>query len=368
MCMKDSDCPGGLCGQFAGDAYCAPDCSQGQACASDAVCTAVNSTEDVKGMLCIPRTNACPGETLDGGQGGSGGQGGGDAGPGGQGGTPDLGVTGGKLDVLNFAIAGDTRPPTEDDTSAYPTAVITKIWQDIQAANPRPAFAIATGDYQFANPNGSQSAPQLALYMGARKAYEGSLFAAMGNHECTGGTSSQCGTGNPDGVTTNYANFLSKFLEPINVTTPYYVVNIGSTTAGAWTAKFVFIAANAWTTAQGTWLTQTLAVPTTYTFVIRHESAETSDVNGVTASTPIIADAPYTLLIVGHTHTYEYRPSSKEVIIGNGGAPLSGTLNYGYVIARQRASDGAMVFTEYDYMTNAANQSFAVLANGTSTN
>src|ERR1700722_19736926 len=89
-------------------------------------------------------------------------------------------ITGGTLDLLSFAIVGDTRPPNADDTAGYPTAVITKIWQDVEAFSPRPAFAITTGDYMFANTYGVQQMPQVALYMGARAAFTNVVFAAMG--------------------------------------------------------------------------------------------------------------------------------------------------------------------------------------------
>jgi hypothetical protein len=278
------------------------------------------------------------------------------------------GTTGGMLDTLSFAIVGDTRPPNEDDTAGYPTAIITKIWQDVEAASPRPAFAVTTGDYMFANTTGNQQDPQLKLYLGARAAFSGVTFPAMGNHECTGATASNCGTGNTNGLTTNYTVFLSEMLKPLGLTLPYYTVNVSSTTPGAWTAKIVYIAANAWDATQSSWLDGELAKPTTYTFVVRHESSETSGVTGVTDSDPIIAKYPYTLKIVGHSHTYQYRQSSREVIVGNGGAPLTGGVNYGYVIAQQRASDGAIVFQSYDYMSNAVVQTFAVKADGTATN
>ena len=95
----------------------------------------------------------------------------------------------------------------------------------------------------------------------------------MGNHECTGYTDSNCGSGNSDGVTNNYTAFLSQMLGPIGQTSPYYAINVNATD-GSWTAKFVFIAANAWDSTQSSWLTTTMAKTTTYTFVIRHEAAE----------------------------------------------------------------------------------------------
>jgi len=146
------------------------------------------------------------------------------------------------------------------------------------------------------------------------------------------------------------------------LTTPYYTVSVKSTT-GAWTAKFVFVAANAWTSAQSSWFTSAMSQSTTYTFVVRHEGTTATTAPGVTPSAAIMSQHPYTILIAGHTHTYAHFPSDKEIIVGNGGAPLSGGVNYGYVIARQKP-DGSIGFTAYDYSTNAVIESFAVKADG----
>ena len=97
--------------------------------------------------------------------------------------------------------------------------------------------------------------------------FTNAVYAALGNHECTGATDSNCGTGNADGITKNYTAFMTKFLEPQGYTKPYYVVNL-TAQDGTWTAKLVFIAANAWDSTQSAWLTTTLAQPTTYTFVV----------------------------------------------------------------------------------------------------
>src|SRR5262249_35199477 len=91
-------------------------------------------------------------------------------------------------DTLDFAIGGDTRPANIDDTAGYPTAIITKIFKDLQAETPRPGFAVATGDYEFSNTNGVQSALQLDLYIQARSNFSNPEFPTMGNHECTGAT------------------------------------------------------------------------------------------------------------------------------------------------------------------------------------
>ncbi len=208
-------------------------------------------------------------------------------------------VDGGPASGFRFAIVGDTRPPVIDDTSGYPTAIITKIWSDVEALSPRPDFAVSTGDYMFASTSGSQAAPQLDKYLGARMHFTGTVYAA----------------------------------------------------------------GNAWTSTQATWLAQALSEPTTYTFVIRHESNTATTAPGVSPSKAIIDAHPLTLLIVGHAHTYQHLPSDHEVISGNGGAPLTTGSNYGYATVERRA-DGVIEFKEYDYQTNAVVDSWAVHADG----
>ena len=56
------------------------------------------------------------------------------------------------------------------------------------------------------------------------------------------------------------------------------------------------------------------SVGDTYTFVIRHEPTRR---RGVQPSNPSIAQHPYTLLIVGHTHNYA-RLGQREAMFGNG--------------------------------------------------
>jgi hypothetical protein len=193
--------------------------------------------------------------------------------------------------------------------------------------------------------------------------YSGPLYPAMGNHECTGYTDSNCGSGNSDGITKNYTAFLSTMLAPINETQPYYAETVNATD-GSWTAKIVVVACNAWTTAQGTWLTQALAMPTTYTFVVRHESvADMSDAKCPDSQT-IIAANPLTLLIVGHTHEYSHESSDKEIVNGIGGAPLTSGTNYGYTVV-SRTSSGSLTVITYDYASNATIDSFTINADGT---
>ena len=273
---------------------------------------------------------------------------------------PDVG--GGPISELRFAVVGDTRPPFQDDTANYPTAIITKIWQDVEAEVPHPQFAISTGDYMFASPGKSEQLPQLDIYLAARAAFTGLQYPALGNHECTSATTSNCGPGNANGTPRNYLAFMSKMLAPLGVTTPYYLENF-SAPDGSWTAKFVFVACNAWSPTQATWLDQVLAEPTTYTFVVRHEGVTATTAPCVRPSSTIIAGHPLTLLIVGHTHTYRHDAATKEVIVGNGGAPLTTTMNYGYaIIARDPA--GTVTVTAYDYLTHAVLDTFTIQADG----
>jgi len=275
---------------------------------------------------------------------------------------PTVDIEPSSLDELRFAIVGDTRPINEDDTANYPTAVITAIWDDVARESPRPPFALSTGDYMNASPNGHEQDPQLDLYLGARMHFDAPVYAAMGNHECTGSTVSNCGEGSSDGVTRNYTSFVDRMAKPLGVDRPWYAVHLGATD-GSWTAKIVVVAANAWSDEQARWLDDALAQPTTYTFVVRHEPHQATAVAGVDASAAILAKHPLTLLVTGHVHTYAHYPESREVMIGNGGAPLTGAIDYGYAIVFRRP-DGAIELTAYDYQTRAVIDHFAVTADG----
>lgn len=291
-----------------------------------------------------------------------------DAHPGGDGGTtatPDGGVHT-KVSSLFFTVVGDTRPPNANDVSGYPTAIIDKIYEDIAALNPLPLFSVSTGDYQYSTGSSGYAAPQLDIYLAARAKFSGGFYPAMGNHECTGATDSNCGPGNKNGETDNYNQFMTKMLGPLQQTKPYYVVYMDATD-GSWTSKFVFIAANAWDAGQQTWLQQTMTEKTTYTFVIRHEASDATDAPGVTPSDAILKASGYTLLILGHSHTVS-RPAVNQVLFGNGGAPLSSTsVDYGYGLFKQQ-SDGSIHVDSIDYMTNKPDPSylaFAVKPDGT---
>jgi hypothetical protein len=279
--------------------------------------------------------------------------------------TGTVGNTGGSISRLLFAVVGDTRPANEDDPGGYPTSIITKIYQDIEAQSPHPPFTLATGDYQFSSTGSSStSAQQVSLYMQARKAYTGASFPAMGNHECgvgtgcAGSTQCNCGPNNSGGATPNYNEFMSQMLAPIGQQKPYYAININASD-NSWTAKFVITAPNAWDSAQDAWLKSTMAQKTTYTFVVRHEASDATPPlpDGVAAIDADIASFPYTLMINGHAHTYYYYYGTpNQVTVGNGGAPLT-SKSYGYALFSQRC-DGAIVGDMIDYMSGAADSKF----------
>jgi hypothetical protein len=161
---------------------------------------------------------------------------------------------------------------------------------------------------------------------------------------------------------------------------------------GSWSAKFVFVAANAWNSTQQSWLQSTLAVQTTYTFVVRHEPANANTAPGTTPSenimSPVFAAGSLTLSITGHTHLVQMPGGTQpygdqfgatqayEMIVGVGGAPLDAGSYYGYGVATRRASDGAIVVQMFESANSSATAivpnvadtkfRFAVNANGSS--
>jgi hypothetical protein len=349
-CVIDNDCTNAVCAQFSGDTFCATACPNGNECGAGTTCSKETSVAGDPVAVCVPNNNACGAPPPP-------------NNPNNDSGTPNqpfdaggpvkaaIGNNGGTESKLYFAIIGDTRPPVIDDTKGYPTAVITKIFSDIAALNPMPPFAVATGDYQFSSAYGAEAPKQLALYASARSKYSGIEFPAMGNHECTGATTSNCASQ----VTNNYTAFMSAMLKPIGKSSPYYSINVDATDA-SWTAKFVFVAANAWDQTQANWLDTTLSASTTYTFVIRHESTTANTAPGVKPSEQIMAKHPLTLLIVGHAHTYS-RPSTREVLFGNGGAPLVSQTNYGFGLVTQR-NDKSIQVDAIDMNTGLPDSSF----------
>jgi len=365
-CTDSSQCgSGAACAQYAGGEYCGRlctgqgDCGDGETClptaaedgAEVSACVPSNGTcgengcgSCPQGTSCDLAAGSCMEPELDAGANEPDED---DAGP-----EPDagsgvgVGPDGGKVHKLFFAIIGDTRPPGSNDTAHYPSAIITKIYEDIQTMSPRPQFVITTGDYMFASPAGNQGAKQMDLYLAARNHYKGTVFAALGNHECYK---------NCAGVTdnNNYNAFLDGLVKPLGKTKPYYSIPI-SDIDGKWDAKVVMVACNAWSAAQHTWLKTQLDKPTKYTFIVRHHpmggSAPCTD-----DMAPLLKNAKYNMLAVGHIHKYSH--SGKQLLEGVGGAPLSGTTNHGYATVRQ-LDDGTLRVRQYDYKTKQIVGSF----------
>jgi hypothetical protein len=262
-----------------------------------------------------------------------------------------IGPGGGSVSRLYFAVVGDTRPANIDDTSGYPTPIITKIYADIETLSPRPEFVVTTGDYMFASPSGNAGAAQIAVYNQAAQQFTGPIFAAMGNHECTGATASNC-AGSP---TNNMNAFMSTLIAPLGQSQPYYTISMNDL-AGQWTAKLVVAACNAWDSTQKTWLAGELARATTYTFVVRHEPTGTSGAPCVSEMDALLSTSKYDLFVVGHSHTYAH--SQKQLIVGNGGAPIAGGASYGFATIDQQPN--GFVVTQYDYLTGHPVSSFTV--------
>jgi hypothetical protein len=267
-----------------------------------------------------------------------------------------VGADGGTASRLYFAVVGDTRPAERDDVAGYPSGVISKIYERIAALDPQPAFVVSTGDYQFASPGGSGEAAraQLALYASARSRYAGPLFPAMGNHECTGATASNCGAGNADGITAPLRAFEDTLLAPIGKPL-YFEVDVAASDR-TWSAKVLVLAANAWDARQAAWLERAMARATTFTFVVRHEPANVPTAPGVMPSEAIMARHPYTLAICGHKHTYEH-PREREIVVGNGGAPLSGSRSYGFAVVDQQPG-GSLAVDMVDYASGRPDPAF----------
>jgi hypothetical protein len=264
-----------------------------------------------------------------------------------------IGPSGGTVDRFKFAVFGDVRPPSIDADTSYPVAIITPIIRAIQSQGAQ--FIMATGDYMYSRTTASVQ-NQLDQLLGAETSFtNGTIFHTMGNHECTGGTSSNCPAHNE---TPNMRGYMSRLL-PFSQTA-YFTFTV-QTTMGS--AKFVSIAANAWDSTQAAWLHQTMSQQTTYTFVARHEPTGDPQAPGAQPSDAIIDQYPVTLKMFGHAHEYR-RLTTNSVISGNGGANLrtQGTY-YGYLMVEQQASGNVSV-TAYDVSTGMPVDSWVITPSG----
>ncbi|MGZ3427664.1 MAG: metallophosphoesterase, partial [Polyangia bacterium] len=209
-------------------------------------------------------------------------------------------------------------------------------------------------DYMFASSSSAVNA-QVQLFLEARAKFDGPVYLDLGNHECNGYTNSNCPNGDE---TPNVQAFMAQ-LAPSGATMPYYRIDVP---AAHGTAKLLFVAANAWSATQQSWLQQQLAQPTTYTFVIRHEPSSASTAPGVSPSESLIKASSYTLELNGHTHEYKH-VDTKHVISGNAGAPLQSGGFYGVLIVEEQ-DDGNITATEIDEASGQAVDSWTVTPTG----
>jgi hypothetical protein len=265
-------------------------------------------------------------------------------------------------------MTGDTRPPSSQTTGYSQSLknIIGSVFSGFASQNV--PFAVGSGDYGFSSTCSGCALPQYNDYMTARGNFAGTYLPTMGNHECNGFTNSNCPVGSYTGMTQDYINTI---LQPSTGQASTYFSALYKAPDASWTAKFVFISANAWDAGQQTWLQNTLNVNTTYTFTIRHEPANDTRGPGVTPSENLMSPAfnagHLTLSITGHTHLVQLPGGTLpygdpfgstlayEMIVGNGGAPLDAGPSYGYAVATRRVSDGAIVVQMYKSADTSGN-------------
>jgi hypothetical protein len=222
----------------------------------------------------------------------------------------------------------------------------------MEALDPKPQFVLTTGDFMFASKNGPEGAVQIAKYSAAAARFHGGpVFPTLGNHECTGYTKDNCATT----TTANLRAYKEALVDPLGLDLYYAVPFQG--TDGTWTAKLLVAACNAWDDAQKSWLSDQLAVSTTYTIVARHEPSSADTAPCVSEMDQVLAGASYDLLLVGHTHTFSH--SGKQVVVGNGGAPITGSAPFGFATVELIPGTGFRV-SEIDSSTRSVVRSFVV--------
>jgi hypothetical protein len=275
---------------------------------------------------------------------------------------PAVTATGGTVDLLHFAVFGDVRPPVMDDTAHYPQAVWTSVVDSFVSLNPQ--FGVATGDYMFASTARDDIVnAQLDIFLMIESRYSGHVFHALGNHECTGATLSNCMNANE---TPNIMAFRSRLVG--DQPALYYDWTVHTSMGDA---HFIVTAPNAWSSSQDAWFTRVMAVDARYTFVIAHEpptSPNEPNSSMLIEAAAMSRPGGVTLRLFGHSHSGR-RIDTNGLIVGNSGAPLDGTNNvYGFAMIDQRA-DGDIVVTQYEAGSPPmAMTSFVVHPDGTSSN
>lgn len=244
-----------------------------------------------------------------------------------------VGPTGGTVDLLHFAVTGDTRPPSCGDTAHYPSPIIDAI-ADAAAAR-HAQFGLDLGDHMYVCNNDLSMAQQhMNLYLQSVHRFPGTWFMTMGNHECWHGPCLL------ESTNANYVAYMAA-LQPISPK-PYYSFNV-ETSLGRVT--FVQIADNAWDQRQAVWLEQTLAdadLHAKYTIVSRHHPSGDSSVSTNPENLAIVHKHKFALFLTGHSHSYKHATTDngRDMVLGIGGAPLlaAGSDFNGYAMVDQQAT------------------------------
>ena len=279
----------------------------------------------------------------DGGSGGHDGGTGHDGGSGGHDGGP-IGPGGGAVDLLDFVVTGDTRPPNCGATALYPSAIHAQVIKAMEAA--RPQFALDLGDHMYVCGQDAAAAQrQMDLYVQPLAGFPVPFFMTMGNHECENGA--DCSQNHAD---VNFAAF-SKALQTVSgQSLPYYALQI-ETRLGR--ATVVVVADNYFDATAQSWLEQTLADAdrrSAYTIVAKHHPVTGSRM-GPLGPLQVIQRHKVSLILTAHDHRYSHDTVSfgaRSVICGLGGANAAHT---GYCRVAQ-ASDGSLKFSVFDATGN----------------
>jgi hypothetical protein len=291
-------------------------------------------------------------------------------------------------DLVKFMAWGDSRPDNdpvnfEKDYEMRLLPFMKKIFNHAFANNCQ--FVLGSGDYINAY---MPAADKPGIYdtiakweAGAVKQYGWMLEVAdifrkkgrpvyfgLGNHEALGWTDLNSTTFDE---TPNMREYMKMMIPGLK---PWYSFTMNfkkvTDTTKTLTAKFVFIAPNAWNNEQAAWLRRIMGTSTNYTFVIRHEANDKHgcDAPGLAEQQGIIKGR-YTLLIQGHEHEYRRAKGSNEMVAGNGGAQKNTdnmNLFYGYVSVEQdpMKKDDRLLVKAWDAINNIECDSFKVAPNG----
>jgi hypothetical protein len=269
-----------------------------------------------------------------------------------------IGPTGGTVDRLFFGFTGDTRPSSCG--AAYPQMVINTIFTSLKQQGVQ--FAIDQGDHMFScgsgDPAFADAKAQMGDYITAAALLGKPVFMTMGNHECSGSSSTLCSTATSYGTNANYTAFMDA-LAPIS-TAPYYRFDVKTNTGSA---AFIVVADDAWDSTQEQWLTTQLTdadAHAKYTFVSKHHPDGNTDHPEFQTIYNLVLQHKYTLFLTGHSHLYRrVFNDARALVIGCGGAPLAGGTFWGYGTALQ-GNDDRIYVNVYDQATGNVMDHFDV--------